>query len=135
MARRLVWRRCVAPFATAPRRALLDIGLVGWELDGVITGTGLPADSRTGARVISIRSDFDLEIGGDLLIPELRLEAHVPAVAVLGLPLGPGTIEGTVLGEDFQGAGTLDSGAASIQHGGSRSAGNGWRRQGDDPGG
>ena len=101
-------------FRDGAAEGALDIGLVGWELDGVITGTDYPLTPGLAPEWISIRSDFDLEIGGDLLVPELRLEARVPAVAVLGLPLGPGTIEGTVLGEDFQGAGTLDSGAASF---------------------
>lgn len=93
----------------------LEIGLVAWEMDGLITGRDYPLTPGLAPEWISIRSDFRLEIGGDLLIPELRLEARIPEAAVLGLPLGPGVITGSVLGEDFEGSGALDSGAASFR--------------------
>ncbi len=93
----------------------LDIGLVAWELDGRITGSDYPLTPGLAPEWISIRSDFRLVIGGDLLAPELRLEARAPAASVLDLPLGPGTISGAVRGGAFEGSGSLDSGAASFR--------------------
>ena len=93
----------------------LDIGLVEWEMEGLISGEDYPLTPGLAPEWISIRSDFRLEVGGDLLVPELRLQARVPAVEVVGLPLGPGVIEGSVHGERFESAGALDSGAASFR--------------------
>lgn len=102
-------------FRDGTAAGVLDIGLVDWEMEGLVTGSDYPLTPGLAPEWISIRSDFRLEVGGDLLIPELRLEAHVPNTAVLGLPLGPGDITGSVHGEDFEGSGTLDSGAASFR--------------------
>lgn len=93
----------------------LDIGLVEWEMDGRITGTDFPLTPGLAPEWITIRSDFDLTVGGDLLVPELHLAARVPNALVLGLPLGPGEITGAVFGEDFEGVGELDSGRASAR--------------------
>ena len=90
----------------------LRIGLLDWKMDGRITGSDYPLTPGLAPEWISIRSDFEVEVGGDLLVPELLLEARVPATAVLDLPLGAGTIRGSLLGENFEGTGTLDSGAA-----------------------
>lgn len=93
----------------------LDIGLVEWEMDGRLTGADFPLTPGLAPEWISIRSDFTLDIGGDLLVPALDLDARVPAASVLGLPLGPGAITGAVRGETFVGRGALDSGAASFR--------------------
>lgn len=102
-------------FGGGAARGSLDIGLVEWEMDGRLTGEDFPLTPGLAPEWISIRSDFTLDIGGDLLVPELDLEARAPAAAVLGLPLGPGTITGAVRGETFVGSGALDSGAASFR--------------------
>ncbi len=93
----------------------IQIGLVEWEMEGAISGTDFPLTPGLAPEWITIRSDFDLSVGGDLLVPELHLEARVPNALVLGLPLGPGNITGAVFGEDFEGAGELDSGLASVR--------------------
>ncbi len=92
----------------------LDVGLIEWELEGRITGADFPLTPGLAPEWITLRSDFALEIGGDIEIPELALEARVPNAAVLGLELGPGAISASVLGEDFVGQGALDSGRASF---------------------
>ena len=102
-------------FRDGTAEGVLDIGLVDWEMEGLVTGTDYPLTPGLAPEWISIRSDFRLDVGGDLLVPELLLEARVPNVAVLGLSLGPGDITGTVHGEDFEGSGALDSGAASFR--------------------
>ena len=102
-------------FRDGTAEGVLDIGLVDWELDGLVTGTDYPLTPGLAPEWISIRSDFRLDVAGDLLVPELRLAARVPNAAVLGLPLGPGDITGSVHGEDFEGSGALDSGAASFR--------------------
>ena len=102
-------------FRDGTAEGVLDIGLVDWEMEGLVTGSDYPLTPGLAPEWISIRSDFRLEVGGDLLVPELLLEARVPNAAVLGLPLGPGDIRGSVHGEDFEGSGTLDSGAASFR--------------------
>ena len=102
-------------FREGTAEGALDIGLVDWEMEGQVTGSDYPLTPGLAPEWISIRSDFRLEVGGDLLVPELLLEARVPDAAVLGLSLGPGDIRGSVHGEDFEGSGTLDSGAASFR--------------------
>lgn len=102
-------------FRDGTAEGVIDIGLVDWEMEGLVTGTDYPLTPGLAPEWISIRSDFRLEVGGDLLVPELRLEARVPNAAVLGLPLGPGDITGFVHGEEFEGSGALDSGAASFR--------------------
>lgn len=93
----------------------IGIGLLEWEMDGRITGSDFPLTPGLAPEWITIRSDFELAVGGDLLVPELRLDARVPNAVVLGLPLGPGNISGVVFGEDFEGEGALDSGRASVR--------------------
>ena len=102
-------------FRDGSAEGTLDIDLIDWRMDGLLTGADYPLTPGLAPEWISIRSDFRLEVGGDLLIPELRLEARVPNAAVLGLPLGPGDIVGSVHGEEFEGSGALDSGAASFR--------------------
>jgi hypothetical protein len=102
-------------FRDGTAEGTLDVGLVDWEMDGALTGKDYPLTPGLAPEWISIRSDFRLDVGGDLLVPELRLEARVPNAAVLGLSLGPGDITGSVHGEDFEGSGVLDSGAASFR--------------------
>ena len=102
-------------FREGTAEGVLDIGLVDWEMEGLVTGHDYPLTPGLAPEWISIRSDFRLDVGGDLLIPELRLEARVPDAAVLGLALGPGNITGFVHGEDFEGSGALDSGDASFR--------------------
>ncbi len=93
----------------------LRIGLVEWEMEGRIAGSDYPLTPGLAPEWISIRSDFEVDIGGDLLVPELDLRARVPEAAVLGLALGPGTIRGVVRGETYTGDGALDSGAARFE--------------------
>lgn len=102
-------------FRGGTAEGFLDIGLVDWEMEGLVTGAAYPLTPGLAPEWISIRSDFRLEVGGDLLVPELLLQARVPAVEVVGLPLGPGDIVGSVLGERFESTGALDSGAASFE--------------------
>ena len=102
-------------FRDGTAEGFIDIGLVDWEMEGLVTGSDYPLTPGLAPEWISIRSDFRLEVGGDLLVPELLLDAHVPNAAVLGLPLGPGDITGSVHGEEFEGSGALDSGAASFR--------------------
>lgn len=102
-------------FRGGTAEGFLNIGLVDWEMEGLVTGTDYPLTPGLAPEWISIRSDFRLEVGGDLLVPELLLQARVPAVEVVGLPLGPGDIVGSVLGERFESTGALDSGAASFE--------------------
>lgn len=102
-------------FRGGSAEGVLDVDLIDWRMDGLITGADYPLTPGLAPEWISIRSDFRLEVGGDLLVPELRLDAHVPNTAVLGLPLGPGDIVGSVHGEEFEGSGALDSGAASFR--------------------
>ena len=109
----------LAPMSGAFRggaaEGVLDVDLIDWRMDGLITGADYPLTPGLAPEWISIRSDFRLEVGGDLLVPELRLEARVPQAAVLDLSLGPGDIVGSVHGEEFEGSGALDSGAASFR--------------------
>ena len=104
-----------ASFRDGTAAGELDIGLEQWEMDGRLAGSEFPLTPGLAPEWISIRSDFSVEIGGDLLVPELVLDARVPEVRVLDLPLGPGNIRGSVVGERFEGSGELDSGAASFQ--------------------
>ncbi len=90
----------------------LRIGLVEWEMEGALVGSDYPLTPGLAPEWISIRSDFELDIGGDLLVPVLDLRARIPDAAVLGLSLGPGDIHGRVEGETYVGDGALDSGAA-----------------------
>ena len=107
----------------APMRAALDggsaegalaIDLVDWTMEGSLTGREYPLAPGLGLEWISMRSDFRADVGGDLLAPELRLEGAVPAVALLDVPVGPGSLEASVVGERFEASGALDSGAASF---------------------
>ncbi len=93
----------------------MRIGLVAWELDGFVSGTDYPLTPGLAPEWISIRSHFELDIGGDLLVPELDLRARVPDAGVLGLSLGPGDIQGVVRGETYRGEGALDSGNARFE--------------------
>lgn len=102
-------------FGAGTAAGALDIGLVEWEMDGRITGAGYPLTPGLAPEWISIPSDFTLDIGGDLLVPALDLEARVTEASVVGLPLGPGTISGEVRGETFVGRGAVDSGRASFR--------------------
>lgn len=108
-------RPIAGEFGGGTARGELEVGLVAWELDGRITGTDFPLTPGLAPEWITIRSNFDLAVGGDLLVPELRLEARVPDAQVLGLPLGSGRITGIVHGETFEGRGALDSGNASFR--------------------
>lgn len=92
----------------------LTIDLVDWTMEGAITGRDYPLAPGLDLDWIALRSDFRAEIGGDLEVPELRLEGRVPAVTVLDVPLGPGSVEASVQGERFEARGALDSGAASF---------------------
>ena len=93
----------------------LAIDLVDWTMEGSITGRDYPLAPGLDLEWISLRSDLRVDVGGDLLVPELRLEARIPGVAVLDAPLGPGRIEASVVGERFEAGGALDSGAASFR--------------------
>ena len=108
----------LAPLAAAFRggsaEGELTIDLVDWTMEGAITGRDYPLAPGLELDWISLRSDFRAEIGGDLEVPELHLEAAIPEVAVLDVPLGPGSVEASVAGERFEASGALDSGAASF---------------------
>ncbi len=93
----------------------LAIDLVDWTMEGSITGRDYPLAPGLGLEWISMRSGFRVDVGGDLLVPELHLEGRIPRIAVLDAPLGPGGIEASVVGERFEASGALDSGAASFQ--------------------
>ena len=93
----------------------LTIDLVDWTMDGAVTGRDYPLAPGLDLDWIALRSDFRAEIGGDLEVPELRLEGRIPEVAVLDAGLGPGSVEASVVGERFEAGGALDSGAASFR--------------------
>ena len=109
----------LAPLTAAFRggsvEGALDLDLVDGTMEGALTGRDYPLTPGLGPEWISIRSDFRVDIGGDLLVPELLVEGSFPAGAVLDLPLGPGVLEASVRGERFEASGTLDSGAASFE--------------------
>ena len=92
----------------------LAIDLVDGTMEGSVTGRDYPLAPGLGLEGISLRSDFRLDIAGDLLVPELHLEGRIPTLAVLDTPLGPAGIEASVQGERFAASGTLDSGVASF---------------------
>lgn len=108
----------LAPLAAAFRggraEGELTIDLVDWTMEGAITGHDYPLAPGLELDWIALRSDFRAEIGGDLEVPELRLEGRIPAVSVLDAGLGPGSVEASVAGERFEASGALDSGAASF---------------------
>ncbi len=93
----------------------LRIGLVEWEMEGAVAGSDYPLTPGLAPEWITIRSDFELDVGGDLLVPELDFHARVPDAAVMGLSLGPGEIRAAVRGETYTGSGMLDSGAARFE--------------------
>lgn len=93
----------------------LAIDLVDGTMEGSITGRDYPLAPGLGLDWISMRSDLRVDVGGDLLVPELRLEGTIPGVAVLDVPLGPGGIKASVAGERFDASGALDSGTASFR--------------------
>ena len=92
----------------------LTIDLVDWTMEGAVTGADYPLAPGLDLDWIALRSDFRAEIGGDLEVPELRLGGRIPAVTVLDVPLGSGSVEASVVGERFEASGALDSGAASF---------------------
>ena len=92
----------------------LELDLVDSTMEGLITGRNYPLGPGLELEWSALRSDFRLDVGGDVLVPELRMEARIPALAVLDMPLGPATIEASVHGERFEASGALDSGAASF---------------------
>ena len=109
----------LAPLTAAFRggsvEGALDLDLVDGTMEGSLTGRDYPLTPGLGPEWISIRSDFRVDIGGDLLVPELLVEGSFPAGTVLDLPLGPGVLEASLRGERFEASGTLDSGAASFE--------------------
>ncbi len=104
-----------AAFRGGSAEGELTIDLVDWTMEGAVTGRDYPLAPGLELDWIALRSDFRAEIGGDLDVPELRLEGRIPAVAVLDAPLGPGGVEASVAGERFEAGGALDSGAASFR--------------------
>ena len=82
-----------AAFRGGSAEGELTIDLVDWTMDGAVTGRDYPLAPGLELDWIALRSDFRAEIGGDLDVPELRLEGRIPAVAVLDAPLGPGSVE------------------------------------------
>ena len=109
----------LAPLTAAFRggsvEGALDLDLVGGTMEGSLTGRDYPLAPGLAPEWISLRSDFRVDIGGDLLVPELLVEGSFPAGTVADLPLGPGVLEASVRGERFEASGTLDSGAASFE--------------------
>ncbi len=103
-----------AAFRGGSAEGALTIDLADWTMEGAITGRDYPLAPGLELDWITLRSDFRAEIGGDLEVPELRLEGRIPAVAVLDVPLGPGSVEASVQGERFEAAGALDDGTASF---------------------
>ena len=93
----------------------LSIGLWEWEMEGRITGQDFPLTPGLAPEWLSLRSDFELDVAGDLLVPELLLNARVPDGGVLGLSLGSGSLVGEVHGERFEARGGLDSGAITFE--------------------
>ena len=93
----------------------LDLDLVGGTMEGALTGRDYPLAPGLAPEWISLRSDFRVDIGGDLLVPELLLQGSFPAGTVADLPLGPGVLQASLRGERFEASGTLDSGAASFE--------------------
>ncbi len=109
----------LAPLTAAFRggsvEGALDLDLAGGTMEGSLTGRDYPLAPGLAPEWISLRSDFRVDIGGDLLVPELLVEGSFPAGTVADLPLGPGVLEASVTGERFEASGTLDSGAASFE--------------------
>ena len=109
----------LAPLTAAFRggsvEGALDLDLVGGTMEGSLTGRDYPLAPGLAPEWISIRSDFRVDIGGDLLVPEVLVEGSFPAGTVVGVPLGPGVLEASLRGERFEASGTLDSGAASFE--------------------
>ena len=103
-----------ATFRGGSVEGVLDVDLVDGTMEGLITGRDHPLAPGLAPEWISIRSDFRMDIGGDLLVPELLVEGSFPAGSVLDLPLGPGVLEASVRGERFEASGALDSGTASF---------------------
>ena len=109
----------LAPLTAAFRggnvEGTLDLDLVDGTMEGSLTGRDYPLAPGLAPEWISIRSDFRMDIGGDLLVPELLVAGSFPAGSVLDVPLGPGVLEASVRGERFEATGALDSGAASFE--------------------
>ena len=103
-----------ATFRGGSVEGVLDVDLVDGTMEGLITGRDHPLAPGLAPEWISIRSDFRMDIGGDLLVPELLVEGSFPAGSVLDAPLGPGVLEASVRGERFEASGALDSGTASF---------------------
>ncbi|MCY3746307.1 MAG: translocation/assembly module TamB domain-containing protein [Acidobacteria bacterium] len=103
-----------AAFRGGSAEGELTIDLVDWTMEGAVTGRDYPLAPGLELDWIALRSDFRAEIGGDLEVPELRLEGRIPTVAVLDAGLGPGSVEASVVGERFEASGALDNGAASF---------------------
>ena len=109
----------LAPLTAAFRggnvEGALDLDLVDGTMEGSLTGEDYSLAPGLAPEWISIRSDFRVDIGGDLLVPELLVQGSFPAGTVADLPLGPGVLEASLRGERFEATGTLDSGAASFE--------------------
>ena len=103
-----------AVFRGGNAEGALAIDLVDWKMEGSITGREYPLAPGLGLEWIALRSDFRVDIGGDFLVPELRLEGKIPGIHVVDVPLGPGSIEASVVGERFDAGAALDSGTASF---------------------
>ena len=109
----------LAPMTAAFRggsvEGALDLDLVDGTMEGLITGRDHPLAPGLAPEWISIRSDFRMDVGGDLLVPELLLEGSFPAGSLPDLPLGPGVLQASVRGERFEASGVLDAGTASFE--------------------
>lgn len=104
-----------AAFREGSAEGALAIDLVEWTMEGAIIGRDYPLAPGLGLEGISMRSDFRVDVGGDLPVPELHLEGSIPGLAVLEVPLGPAGIAASVVGERFEASGALDSGTASFE--------------------
>ena len=73
----------LAPLTAVFRRGsvegALDLDLVGGTMEGSLTGRDYPLAPGLAPEWISLRSDFRVDIGGDLLVPELLVEGSFPA--------------------------------------------------------
>ena len=104
-----------ATFRGGSVEGALDLDLADGTMEGLITGRDHPLAPGLAPEWMSIRSDFRVDIGGDLLVPELLVEGSFPAGSLFDLPLGPGVLEASLRGDRFEASGALDSGTASLK--------------------
>ena len=116
-----------AVFRGGSAEGALTIDLADWTMEGAVTGRDYPLAPGLELDWIALRSDFRAEIGGDLDVPELRLEGRIPAVAVLDAPLGPGSRRGLGHGRALRGGR-----GAGLRSGGVPAGGDAGGRDGRD---